>query len=188
MHFLNDWAAFTHTSNEESIGHSWIAALPTVVDRYALIGPATRNRKLARNLDYRRYLADSNRYNLDLRAMTSRQDIAVPKRHDKVGQWILKRELGRGGNGQVWLAENEAGGQSAVKLLMKLRPIPYARFKDEVVALRRAAGVQGILPVLDADLPDDISTRRPWYAMPVGTPLLQFAPKLSVQRKVQAIL
>src|ERR1700720_338523 len=70
-----------------------------------------------------------------------------------VSHWKLKRRLGHGGNGEVWLAEDRNGQQVAIKFLMKTKAIAYARFRDEVSALESVTGIPGILPVLGSDLP-----------------------------------
>lgn len=111
----------------------------------------------------------------------------APKRHAQVGKWMLEKLLGRGGNGEVWLATDSAGGSSAIKLLMKLRPVPYARFKDEVAALKLVAGVEGILPLLDSDLRPELDSGRPWYAMPLATPLLHAVEGFSARKRIEAV-
>lgn len=113
--------------------------------------------------------------------------LKVPKKHERVGRWILEKQLGRGGNGEVWLATDNAGRAAAVKLLMKLRPIPYARFQDEVTALKLIAGIEGILPILEADLPSTLGSARPWYAMPIATPLLAAVESMSASDRVEKI-
>jgi len=110
-----------------------------------------------------------------------------PTRGHSVGCWSLRRRLGQGGNGEVWLAKDRNGALVAIKLLKKTRPIPYARFRDEVAALKLAAGVDGILPILDSYLPNEIGHCRPWYAMPVATPLLDAVKSMETQARVLAI-
>src|SRR5579863_3515036 len=70
----------------------------------------------------------------------------APKRGDRVGLWMLVSRLGRGGNGEVWLAVAN-GKQVAIKLLTKPKPMAYARFRAEVGALKLTAGIRGVLPV-----------------------------------------
>jgi serine/threonine protein kinase len=110
-----------------------------------------------------------------------------PKRGQLIGRWELRHRLGHGGNGEVWLATDQSGVQAAIKLLMKAKAVAYARFRDEVVALKLVAGVRGILPVLDSDLPPEISVARAWYAMPVATPLLEGVKRMATREKVLAI-
>jgi hypothetical protein len=70
----------------------------------------------------------------------------------------------------VWEARDENGTSVALKLLNKVKSIAYQRFREEVRVMREFARV-GIVPILDSELPDDPNIARPWYAMPLGTPL-----------------
>lgn len=108
-------------------------------------------------------------------------------RGHSVGRWTLRQRLGRGGNGEVWLGADKNGAQVAIKLLNKMKPTAYARFEDEVAALRIAAGIEGILPVLDSELPPQLGHGRPWYAMPVATPLLDTVKDIGARERVLAI-
>ncbi len=110
----------------------------------------------------------------------------APKRSDRVGLWTLVSRLGRGGNGEVWLAVAN-GKQVAIKLLTKPKPMAYARFRAEVGALKLTAGIRGVLPVLGENLPPELGSARPWYAMPVATPLLKVVAKSTTRAKVLAI-
>lgn len=100
------------------------------------------------------------------------------------GKWTLRLWLGAGGNGQVWLAVDRAGNEAALKILVKTKPVPYARFRDEVGVLRGNTDVPGVLPVVDAWLPDsrdggDIGS-RPWFAMPVAKRLVERTGTMSL--------
>lgn len=95
------------------------------------------------------------------------------KRGETIGSWRLIRELGRGGNGNVWLASGESGETVAVKLFREeglrgaRRAERMGRFAREIDILRTISGDPGVLPLLDScgDLP------IPWFAMPVAIPL-----------------
>jgi len=108
-------------------------------------------------------------------------------RHQKYGRWVTIRPIARGGNGQVWLAQDASKAQAAIKFLAKNKPIAYARFRDEVTILKKVTGVPGILPILDANLPSNLGTARPWYAMPLGTPIGDWAVNVAPRAKVEAI-
>lgn len=105
------------------------------------------------------------------------------------GQWTLRSWLGAGGHGRVWLAVDRAGNEVALKILVKTKAVPYARFRDEVGVLRRNTDVPGVLPVVDAWLPDspgggDIRS-RPWFAMPVAKRLVERAGTMSLIERVE---
>src|SRR5258708_7122839 len=105
----------------------------------------------------------------------------------KFGPWRTVRLIARGGNGQVWLAEDESRKQVAIKFLVKNRPVAYARFRDEIAVLRKITGVPGILPILHANLPLTLDVARPWYAMPLGTPIDDWARRVTPRQRVEAI-
>lgn len=97
------------------------------------------------------------------------------------------RRLGRGGNGEVWLASNPCGESAALKILTKPKQVAYARFRDEIEVMRRSTHIAGILPVLDAELPDDFTAVRSWYAMPVAQPLADYLERRSAVEAAKAI-
>ena len=103
----------------------------------------------------------------------------------RVGKWVLAEQLNRGGNGEVWAAA-DGKEKVAIKFLLKLRDVAYTRFKDEVKILSRVRGIEGILPILDSDLPE-VFDRRPWYAMPVAVPLVDASEGWTTSAKVTAI-
>lgn len=113
--------------------------------------------------------------------------LSQPKAGMRLRKWTLGAELGRGGNGQVWSAVGPKDTKAAVKILMKLKEVPYARFKDEVAALKLVAGVRGILPILDSYMPAKIGADRPWFAMPVAVPLLKAISSSSTWEKIERI-
>ncbi len=92
-----------------------------------------------------------------------------------VGPWTLHETLGRGGNATVWKATRpELEAPVALKLIntTKVEKEPYQRFVREIDFLRRNQAVPGVLPLLDAHLPDE-PTRvdPPWLAMPIAVPI-----------------
>lgn len=87
----------------------------------------------------------------------------------KLGRWQLGAKLGNGGNGFVYKA-TDGGEHAAVKLLYK--PDRVGRFRDEIEGMQRLAGVRGVLPVIDFEVPEVPTKQRPaWFSMPVATPL-----------------
>jgi serine/threonine protein kinase len=74
----------------------------------------------------------------------------------KIGQWILIKELGKGGNGSVWKASDVDGKEVAVKILLVQRKDSYVykRFVSEIRLLESLGAHPGILPILDSYLPE----------------------------------
>lgn len=92
-----------------------------------------------------------------------------------VGPWTLGKRLGWGGNATVWEAVRSAAEQPVALKLIKVNKVdkePYQRFVREIEFLREHQSVPGLLPLLDANLPDQPSnTDRPWLTMPIATPI-----------------
>jgi len=87
------------------------------------------------------------------------------------GDWKLKKFLGGGGNGDVWLAVNSKNEEAAIKLLRKIERKTYVRFINEVNIIKANNDIEGILPILDSYLPDKVADEIPWYVMPVAQSL-----------------
>jgi serine/threonine protein kinase len=93
-----------------------------------------------------------------------------------LGSWELIEPLNAGGNAEVWKARHSDGTVSAVKILYTRNPQaePYKRFRDEIAFLRTIGDFPGVLPILDASLPEQPSRRSPaWLAMPLATPITE---------------
>jgi serine/threonine protein kinase len=111
-----------------------------------------------------------------------------------VGPWTLHDRLGRGGNATVWTA-TRTGSETAVALKLinvkKVEKEPYQRFVREIEFLREHQAVPGLLPLLDANLPEQPSKQdQPWLAMPIATPIseaLAGKPLSDVVKAVAAI-
>jgi len=100
----------------------------------------------------------------------------------KLAKWPLLEQIGAGGNGKVWRSEVK-GVAAAIKVLT--RPDRVSRFRDEVEGMRRLADVQGVLPVLDYEIPDFPTKSHPaWFAMPLAKPLLSILTKSADLREV----
>ena len=84
-----------------------------------------------------------------------------------VGQFTLVRVLGSTPHSDVWKAADRDGDHAAVKVLRTEETEPYQRFRDEV-SFHRAGPYKGVLPVIDAEVPDNPSEGEPaWFAMPI---------------------
>lgn len=93
----------------------------------------------------------------------------------ELGPWRLGAQLGRGGNGTVWRAEHAESGQIAALKEIHARKAdrePYRRFVTEIRTLQELGEFPGILPLLDAHVPEEPGTKdRPWLVMPIADPL-----------------
>lgn len=80
-----------------------------------------------------------------------------------VGRYVVERELGAGGMGEVYLAHSPAGDPVAVKVIRpdRLDPTTRARFEREARIARTVIGTNRVARFLDADPFAD----RPWMAM-----------------------
>ncbi len=111
-----------------------------------------------------------------------------------VGPWTLHERLGRGGNANVWRATRPGSGTAvALKVVntTKVEREPYQRFVREIEFLRDHQDMAGLLPLLDAYLPDQPSKAdQPWLAMPIATPIakaLEGRPLADVVAAVAAV-
>lgn len=108
----------------------------------------------------------------------------------KLGGWRLGERLAETAHSIVWLGDRETGERAAIKELRVRRPEkePYKRFRDEV-AFHLERERPGVLPVLEAHVPDRLGKRESaWLAMPVARTLrdaLGEAP--SLEQVVEAV-
>jgi hypothetical protein len=106
------------------------------------------------------------------------------------GAWTIQEFLGHGGNAEVWTARASDDKTVALKVLKSRRvdSEPYARFRQEIMALQQIGHQRGILPILDYDLPEAPARRqRAWLAMPVAEPLADALQEQSLPNIVGAI-
>ena len=111
-----------------------------------------------------------------------------------IGPWTLSDPLGHGGNATVWRATRpDTKTAVALKVLnvTKAEHESYKRFVREIGFLREHQAIPGLLPLLDAHLPDQPTRAdRAWLAMPIATPIahaLASRPLASVVEAVAAI-
>lgn len=94
-----------------------------------------------------------------------------------IGPWTLVEELGSGGNATVYRATSDRFSDPvALKVIntTKAAREPYRRFVREIEFLQKLEDESGVLPVLDAHLPEvPTKTDRPWLAMPIARTLSQ---------------
>ena len=106
------------------------------------------------------------------------------------GRWRCLEELGSGGNGVVWRAISEDDTQEvALKVVKSKKPDaePYRRFVREIKFLLQLGTYDGVLPVIDAYLPDPAGGDRPWLAMPIATPINDALADASLDTVVEAV-
>jgi serine/threonine protein kinase len=109
----------------------------------------------------------------------------------QVGPWDLHEKLGEGGNATVWGATREGSEERcALKLIKatKANKEPYRRFVREIKTLRSLGDYDGVLPVIDAYLPEKPSKDdRPWLAMPIARPLSEALAEAPLETVVEAV-
>lgn len=86
-----------------------------------------------------------------------------------LGQWKLVGILGFGGNGEVWEVSREGHENHAIKLLKNADTVTYERFKAETHILSHHS-IEGMIPLVESNLPDDFKEGVPWFVMPKATP------------------
>lgn len=90
-----------------------------------------------------------------------------------MGPWVLGDKLGEGGNSVVYRATRADGrGPVALKVINERRveEEPYQRFLREVEFMTTHRSTPGLLPLVDAYLPEKPTrTNRAWLATPVAT-------------------
>jgi serine/threonine protein kinase len=109
-----------------------------------------------------------------------------------VGPWTLGERLGSGGNAVVWRATRDGlDGEVALKVInaTKADKEPYQRFVAEIQFLQSLGDSAGVLPLIDAYLPDEPSKDdRPWLAMPIATPITAALEGAELTTVVRAVL
>lgn len=113
-----------------------------------------------------------------------------PRCMRKIGPWKVHEQIGRGGNATVYRAEREGSTTLALKVLHAHRATgePYRRFIQEIRFLRALGPFPGVLPLIDAYLPEQPARQDPaWLAMPIATPIAEAVAGLPLDRVVGAV-
>jgi serine/threonine protein kinase len=109
----------------------------------------------------------------------------------RCGPWTIARALGNGGNATVWVAaRNGTEGELALKVLNVFNEgrEPYKRFVREISFLKTLEDKTGILPLVDAYLPEHPSSQdRPWLAMPIATGIADALAGAPLESVVEAM-
>lgn len=111
------------------------------------------------------------------------------KKGQKFNDWNLISYLGGGGNGEVWRCDNSKGQGGAIKLIKALKPKSYVRFKDEIKVIEDNSDIEGIIPIIDKNLPDKLDgTDIPYFVMPIARGAEQALFGKGIEIKVDAVL
>ena len=128
----------------------------------------------------------------DVYATADKYNEMRKRRLFSVGQifadWTLISYLGGGGNGEVWACQNSKGEKYAIKLLKKIRPVPYSRFKDETNVIERNSDIIGLMPLIEKHLPEKLNGDTPFYIMPIAERSEVKLRDSSIEDKIDAIL
>jgi serine/threonine protein kinase len=114
----------------------------------------------------------------------------MSERRRNVGPWTLGEQLGQGGNATVFRATRDGLEQPiALKVIWAATSNDtYRRFANEVAILRHLHGEPGILPLLDAHIPEAPSEDDPpWLAMPEATLIADALADASTEAIITAV-
>ena len=90
--------------------------------------------------------------------------------------WRITSQLSNlGENSLLWYAENKYGSIAAIKIPRDIADSTRnekrrKRFKNEIdtLLLLQHMGMKSVIPIVDHGI---IAESKPWYAMPIGTPI-----------------
>jgi serine/threonine protein kinase len=109
----------------------------------------------------------------------------------RVGPWVLIRKINGGGNADVYEAARDGRAEHvALKVIrtQKADREPYQRFAREVGFLRTLTIEDGVLPLLDANVPTKpTKTNQAWLAMPIAEPIRDALAGASLETIVDAV-
>lgn len=106
--------------------------------------------------------------------MTGKRNRQRNRHKRQIGLWKKVRVLGQGGNGQVWEVSRGGFENHAAKLLTGSDDVMYQRFKAETHILSTHS-IDGMIPLVESYLPENLKNDRPWYVMPKATIFEEYA-------------
>jgi len=109
------------------------------------------------------------------------------RKNQTIGDWKLSYKLGSGGNGEVWSVK-DGNDSYAIKLLKKIRPTIYNRFRSEVEAMEKNQDISGVIPLVDKFLPEDVGDQVPWFVMPQAIKFSEWRKGKTVLEIVEGML
>ena len=89
------------------------------------------------------------------------------KKNKSVGNWMLIKALGAGGNGEVWRVSNKNGEHFALKVLKNIDDLTFKRFSFEESILRKVK-INGVISIIDSFIPETREEGIPWFVMPLA--------------------
>lgn len=125
------------------------------------------------------------------RRRPSRRGGRTPAARRRIGPWIIDKRLNGGGNADVYRAVREGTNAAVALKVLKVqdaRREPYRRFAREVEFQRDLTIDDGVLPLIEANVPDEPSPEnQAWLAMPIATPIRDSLTGRSLETVVTAV-
>lgn len=111
----------------------------------------------------------------------------------KINGWTLVHQLGKGGNGEVWLCRNANKEKHAIKFLKWGGGDSYKRFYDETEFMEHYAGTMGVIPIVDKYVPEyskryDNLDLPFYYVMPLASPIEELIEQMTFDVKIHVIM
>src|SRR5690606_7334587 len=98
-----------------------------------------------------------------------KRNVKLPSSEQLQG-WKITKRIGGGGNGEVYRLERN-GQLRALKILYRGDRVDKDRFQDEIEAMRRCAGIAGVLPVFESSSDFEQSDSM-WFMTGLATELM----------------
>ena len=114
------------------------------------------------------------------------------KSNRKITQWTLVRQLGGGGNGEIWICRDSQKQEYAIKFLKWGTGDAYKRFFDEVSFMEQFGTIKGVMPIIDKYIPEysrrnDNPNMPFYYVMPLAESAEMRMKQATVNEKIGII-